>query len=88
MGYLAYKIPVHEYEVGWGNKIDDYMVCLSYDECTAFKNNFNKQNNLDITPDWYMVVKDEPIAIGINESQLNYLAEHKNVWLSELKIVK
>lgn len=88
MEYLAYKIPVYEYELGWGNKIDDYMVCLSYDECIIFKHNFNNQNNLDITPDWYMIVKGEPIAIGINETQLNYLVEHKNVWLSELKVVK
>ena len=81
---LAVKIAVIESESGWGSKIDDWMVCLTIDDCKLFKKEFNSKNNLDSTPDWYMYADGEPLPIELDERKYAILKEDKRIWLSTL----
>lgn len=85
MTNLAVKIPVLEYEAGWGNKVDDFMVCTSIEDAQKFKMEFNAKNKEQKTPDWYMVAQDEPVPVSLNTQQMRYLMQHKRVWWSCLK---
>jgi hypothetical protein len=84
MSNLAVKIAVIESEAGWGRKVDDWMVCLSIEDAKEFKKEFNSGNNLPNTPDWYMQVEGEPIAIDLNDNQFSKLQSEKRIWLSVL----
>ena len=84
MTFIAYKIPVIESEAGWGRKIDDWMICSSYDNAMKFKSEFNSKNTEDTTPDWYMQVEGEPEVINLTESQFTRLQEVNRMWLSSL----
>lgn len=80
------KIAVWEYERGWGSKIDDWMVCEDIDDALAFKREFNSKNTEQSVPDWYMVVKDHPVAMSITEKQYDKLINNNGrLWLSDLK---
>lgn len=81
----AVKIPVIESERGWGRKVDDYMVCLTTEDATKFKEEFNSKNTSKTVPDWYMVVEGNPEPISLNESQMKILKKEKRVWLSSFK---
>jgi len=85
MAQLAIKVAVREYERGWGSKIDDHMVCLSFEDAKAFQKEFNSKNCKDIVPDWYMAADSEHFAIELNNLQAQKLQAEKRVWLSELK---
>ena len=88
----VYKIAVYESERGWGSKIDDYMICLTYEDSIKFIEDFNSKNNLDTVPDWYMFA-GHPEHYEINDEQYNILSSHNNktdtprcgVWLSQIK---
>jgi hypothetical protein len=84
--HLAIKIPVIESEKGWGQRTDDYMVCLSLSAGKEFIRTFNKVNNLPITPDWYMFAEDTFINIEITDTQKNHIesSDEKREWLSKL----
>ncbi len=85
MGNLAVKIAVIESEAGWGRKIDDWMVCLSVEDCKNFEKEFNSKNTFEIAPDWYMQVEGSPEPIDLSDIQMERLKKEKQVWLSELK---
>lgn len=51
---LAVMVPVIESERGWGQKIDDHMVCLTNEDAGNFSKEFNGKNKPGPTPDWYM----------------------------------
>jgi len=79
------KVPVVESERGWGRKIDDYMVCLSYADGLEFTKEFNAKNTETTVPDWYMVVEDSPKPLDITDKQYKKLKKEKRMWLSSLK---
>jgi len=87
---LVVKVPVTESERGWGQKIDDYVVCLSNEDGLAFTKEFNSKNDKTEVPDWYMVVKDAPMPLDISEKQFEALnkSKTKRLWLSDLKLIK
>lgn len=82
MSNQGFKIPVFEYEKGWGSKLDDWMVCLTEEDCHAFKKEFNSKNNEPITPDWYMIVQGNPVQLQLNAVEYSALLSNKRVWLS------
>lgn len=90
MTYLAVKIPVIESEAGWGRKVDDHMVCLSNEDAFAFRDEFNSKNTSETTPDWYMQVEGDPVAVDLTEAQYTALSssEKSRMWWSTLKNVK
>ena len=51
------KVNIWEYEKGWGSKIDETKEFDSREEAVAFCEDFNKDNNEPVTPDWYMVAR-------------------------------
>lgn len=53
----VFKVEIIESERGWGSKVDEVKFFTSRDEAEAFCKNFNKDNNLDYVPDWYMVAR-------------------------------
>lgn len=84
MKYYGISVPVLESERGWGSKIDDHMVCLTIEDSKLFIEDFNKKNNEDIVPDWYMKALDETKQIELTEEQFNLLSEQKRIWKSKL----
>ncbi len=88
MTYIAFKIPVIEYERGWGNKFDDWMVCLSENDIFQFKIEFNSKNVDEKPPDWYMIAEGSPEPVFLTEVQYNELLIHKRMWLKYLNGVK
>lgn len=86
MKNLAYRIPVIESEKGYGRKIDDYMVCLSEEDCLEYQKEFNSKNTETVTPDWYMVVEGEPEEIFLSDEQYEELDCDKEgrVWYKPL----
>jgi hypothetical protein len=89
MKNLAYRIPVIESEKGWGRKIDDYMVCLTSEDCLEYKKDFNSENTDDVTPDWYMVVEGEPEEIYLSDEQYEILESESDSrhWYKPLMII-
>ena len=49
-----YKVEIIESERGWGQRIDEIKYFDSEPEAKAFCVEFNKANNLEHVPDWYM----------------------------------
>jgi len=84
MKNIAYKIAIIESEKGWGRKIDDYMVCLSSEDCIVFKNEFNSENTQENAPDWYMQVEGNPSMIELSDNQYDKLQSEKRFYLSQL----
>jgi hypothetical protein len=74
---LAVKVAVIESERGWGQKIDDYMVCLSIEDANKFKQEFNSENTESAVP----------VAIDITDSQMKKLKNTKTqrMWLANLR---
>ena len=81
---LAVMVPVIESEKGWGQKIEDHMVCLTNDDAKQFTKEFNAKNTLEHTPDWYMYAENETIPVDITESQMKFLKKNKRVWYKQL----
>ena len=52
---VKYTAVVIESERGWGQRIDEIKEFDTPAERDAFIVDFNKNNNLPQTPDWYMV---------------------------------
>lgn len=53
-----WKVTIIESERGWGQRVDDVKEFKSYEEAKRFQLDFNKQNDEDFVPDWYMVARD------------------------------
>lgn len=88
MSKVAVKIAVWEFERGWGSKIDDWMVCQSVEDALKFKQEFNSKNTEDSAPDWYMICRDEPVAIDLTDKQYDELVKQNRTWLSYLKTIE
>lgn len=48
------KVIIVESERGWGQKIDEVKRFPSREEAETFCAEYNKQNDKDHVPDWYM----------------------------------
>jgi hypothetical protein len=48
-------VNIIESERGWGSKIDEVKEFATIEAADAFVKEFNKDNNEDVAPDWYMV---------------------------------
>jgi hypothetical protein len=83
----AIKVPVWEYERGWGSKIDDWMVCLTQEDAAKFVEEFNSINTDTEVPDWYMVADDSPLPQTLTDKEFKALksADNSRQWLSSLK---
>lgn len=83
----VFKVPVIESEKGWGQKIDDYMVCLTKEKAESFIIDFNAKNDKLVVPDWYMRAENEIQDHTITDSQLEFIktAVGEYAWLSFLK---
>ena len=55
------KVIVIESEAGWGQRVDDVLEFEDHKEAEDYVTEFNKANNLPVTPSWYMYayIKDE-----------------------------
>lgn len=62
-----FKVNIIESEAGWGSKIEDVEEFDTQEEADDFIVKFNKQNNKDKVPAWYM--RAEPA---------NYTSIHSN----------
>jgi len=51
------KVLIIESERGWGSKVDEVREFDTPEEAQAFITEFNKENNLELVPDWYMYAK-------------------------------
>lgn len=52
-----YKVEIIESERGWGQRIDEIKYFDSEVDAKAFVAEFNRSNNLESAPDWYMVAR-------------------------------
>jgi len=39
---------------GWGQRVDEIKEFLDLESANLFIDDYNKENNLDYVPDWYM----------------------------------
>lgn len=51
------RVLIIESERGWGQKIDEVKEFPTREEALTFCTDFNKPNNQDTVPDWYMYAK-------------------------------
>lgn len=65
---FKFKVDLIESERGWGQKIDETKEFDTYEEAVKFMDDFNKDNNKDSVPDWYMVAM--PNNFEINSKSL------------------
>lgn len=61
---FKFKVAIIESERGWGSKVDEVKEFDTYKEAIGFINAFNKDNNKDVIPDWYMVAKSVNFEIN------------------------
>ena len=54
MAKYRYRVDIIESERGWGQKVDDVKFFDDEEAANSFVEEFNKDNNLDYVPDWYM----------------------------------
>jgi hypothetical protein len=51
---MTVKVYIIESEDVWSQKVDEVKEFLSLKEAEAFCREYNSENNLPTTPDWYM----------------------------------
>lgn len=51
------KVVIIESERGCGRKVNDIKEFTSKEEAENFTQEFNKGNNTEVTPDWYMYAR-------------------------------
>jgi len=54
MATYRWRVNIIESERGWGQKVEDVKFFDSEQQANNFVTDFNKDNNLSYTPDWYM----------------------------------
>ncbi len=54
MSTFKFKVDVIESERGWGQKLDERKEFDTYEEAVKFIADFNKDNDKEVVPDWYM----------------------------------
>lgn len=52
---MPFAVDLYESERGWGAKIDDTIYFNTIEAADAYRAHFNKDNNEEVVPDWYMV---------------------------------
>ncbi len=95
---IAISVPVIESEAGWGQKVDDYMICSSEEIAKNFVTEFNYKNNKDKVPViyWYAESDFRPTTLtekqyefllseDLEENEMGYIKLGGRAWLSELK---
>lgn len=80
---IAYKVAVYQARKYRLSKIDNYMVCLSFEDAQIWKEDFNFRNKINKN-NWYLVAKGDPIQIEIKIRQFNKLKKHSRAWESTL----
>jgi hypothetical protein len=55
--FEEFKVEIIESERGWGSKIDEIKMFNDEQEALNFIEDYNKDNNLPVTPDWYMYAR-------------------------------
>ncbi|MDD3412551.1 MAG: hypothetical protein PHY47_00980 [Lachnospiraceae bacterium] len=48
------RVIIIESERGWGQKVDEVKYFKNYSDAEAFCIDYNKDNNKNSVPDWYM----------------------------------
>lgn len=66
----AYIVPITEYERGYGQRLDNHMLCESLKEAETFQREFNAKNTEKTAPDWYMIASaprliEIPMSVAI-----------------------
>ena len=56
-----HRVNIIESERGWGRKIDEVRYFETEASAKMFVEEYNKVNNLDTVPDWYMYASYEGI---------------------------
>lgn len=51
---IKFRVHVIESERGWGQRIDEVKDFDDAEEAAEWVRNFNKENNKEEVPDWYM----------------------------------
>lgn len=51
------KVVIKEYEIGWGNTIDEVKEFDTLEEANEFCWDFNSKNNLLNVPNWYITAE-------------------------------
>ena len=64
MSVFKFKVDIIESERGWGQRIDEVKEFDTYEEAVSFMDDFNKGNNKDSAPDWYMVAMPKNFEIS------------------------
>ena len=54
---MPFKVVLIESERGWGQRVDDVIYFNNIDRADEYIKDFNKDNTLDVAPDWYMVAQ-------------------------------
>ena len=52
-----YKVEIIESERGWGQRTDEIKYFDTEPDALKFVEEFNRSNNLEVAPDWYMVAR-------------------------------
>ncbi len=50
---MKWLVHVRESESGWGQRIDEVKEFDTPEEAESFVEDYNRQNDLSYTPDWY-----------------------------------
>lgn len=59
---MKFRVDIIESERGWGQRLDDVKYFDDAMEAYKFVEDFNKQNDSDTVPDWYMYAQ-EPVRV-------------------------
>lgn len=54
----VFSVTIIESERGWGQRVDEVKEFEDPNEAWKFVEDYNKDNNLDTVPDWYMMALD------------------------------
>ena len=60
---FKFKVALWEYERGWGSRLDDIVEKDTYEEAVEYIKDFNKDNNKQDVPDWYMIARPHNFEI-------------------------
>ena len=58
-----WKVTIIESERGWGQRINSVETFDTFEKAKEFQKKFNKPNDKDIAPDWYMVAMDPAVIL-------------------------
>lgn len=62
---FRWRVDIIESERGWGQKIEDRKFFDDEPKALEFVVEYNKENNLDYVPDWYMYATT-PVKVQVD----------------------